>query len=611
MIKNNLLKINSILLLILFNLILFAYISEFDNSQQNQFNYNNINQIFTSSSAFIEIKNNSDFNLYANGGGNGTAQNPWIIENLSIVYDNLSYSGILISNTNDYFIIRNCSIIGCGGGIILTNAPNGIIINNTLSEIYLTPIYVYGNSDNTTIEENEIFNSIKSPAVSCILVDYSKNVSIIKNRIYNNTNYGESAIKYRDASDGLILSNIIYNNIFSGIKFGACNNMIVSNNTIYNNKVGIQPESSRNIRILYNQIYNNIKGIELNGINNSVCYNTIYNNSEVGINGIELTNFNISFNNFIENGVSDFLEYNKHIVLSLSNGIVNLNYYHSHRSPDNDKDGIIDNPYLVYDFANEKYFDLNPSANYYNYSQINYFTRPFIQMIDNESEYKGFTRGKIFLKWDNSILYSSQVDVSYSVWISNDNGSNWIRISNYIKNTTFLFDSNQYQDGFNYSIKILANNSFNQFSQFIISNINLLNNITAPKIIKPINGDTLKGLQLFEWSPAKVSLTINITYYLYYIIYDRKILLGITNSTQYLVNTTQIEDKIRYNIKFIVCAFFFDDIEICSEDIIVNISNYELLIFDKYLPHIILFIKITQIYIWKNNFKKIRREFDF
>lgn len=82
----------------------------------------------------IRIENNSDFSLYSFP-GNGTVDNPYIIENLSI--SNGSISNIVIINSSAHFIIRNFVLDGISGnytGISLTNVSNAQIINNSISK---------------------------------------------------------------------------------------------------------------------------------------------------------------------------------------------------------------------------------------------------------------------------------------------------------------------------------------------------------------------------------------------------------------------------------------------------------------------------------------------
>ncbi len=83
----------------------------------------------------ITITSNMDFVTYA-ARGDGTAGNPWIIENLDIDGTSYTQPGIEMSDTTDYFIIRNCAVHDSQGsnGITLNNVINGVVSD---SDIYL------------------------------------------------------------------------------------------------------------------------------------------------------------------------------------------------------------------------------------------------------------------------------------------------------------------------------------------------------------------------------------------------------------------------------------------------------------------------------------------
>ena len=83
---------------------------------------------------FIHINGNwttARTNLNWVQGGNGSWNDPYIIENVTI--DALgSGCGILIENSSDYFIIRNCTISNGSIGIKIEKAKNAKITNNKI-----------------------------------------------------------------------------------------------------------------------------------------------------------------------------------------------------------------------------------------------------------------------------------------------------------------------------------------------------------------------------------------------------------------------------------------------------------------------------------------------
>ena len=81
------------------------------------------------------INENTDFPTYANGTGNGSASNPWIIQDYYI--DSVpGADGILIDGTTEHFIIQNCTILNRDdtfSGIRIQTTVNGMVRNCTLN----------------------------------------------------------------------------------------------------------------------------------------------------------------------------------------------------------------------------------------------------------------------------------------------------------------------------------------------------------------------------------------------------------------------------------------------------------------------------------------------
>jgi parallel beta-helix repeat protein len=100
--------------------------------------------------------------------GSGTWGDPYVIEDITIDAQG-SGSGILIENTDEYFIIRNCTIYdvpdsysvstGYNAGIRLYDTNNGMIYNNTIYDTEYAGISLY-NADNNTIYENILYQNV-------------------------------------------------------------------------------------------------------------------------------------------------------------------------------------------------------------------------------------------------------------------------------------------------------------------------------------------------------------------------------------------------------------------------------------------------------------------
>ncbi|MBN1861367.1 MAG: right-handed parallel beta-helix repeat-containing protein [Candidatus Thermoplasmatota archaeon] len=165
----------------------------------------------------IQIIGNDQFTI-ENGvtGGSGTEEDPYIIENWIIENDGSASQGILINNTDVYFIIRNCIIRGFYSpeewlrGVIFSKVTNGLIQDSNISESAIgislesssfikiincscsdSPIYPEGygihiyKSINISISSTNCFNMCYG-----LNALYSHNISVRKSKFYNNIEYG-------------------------------------------------------------------------------------------------------------------------------------------------------------------------------------------------------------------------------------------------------------------------------------------------------------------------------------------------------------------------------------------------------------------------------------
>ena len=181
--------------------------------------------------------------------GQGTFNNPYIIEDLSI--DLLGGSiGILIENSGAYFMIRNCTIINVAqnhpyGSIKLMNTDNGAIINNTVTGSYYG-IYLQTSCNNNTIIKNNVIGN--SDTGIHIRID-SHNNKIIDNTIRNN---GWGGIYFYDnCDDNIISENYLENNDGRDIYFSTD----IDQNNITMNKV---LDSGNGVRVVHSDCNVNI-----------------------------------------------------------------------------------------------------------------------------------------------------------------------------------------------------------------------------------------------------------------------------------------------------------------------------------------------------------------
>ncbi len=162
----------------------------------------------------IRIDSNSDFSEKANSEGwkgNGSADNPYIIENYDIDGSDAGYC-IYIGNTTVHFIIRNCTVHHASGnswtyhwnsGIVLYDVENGVVDNNTVEYNTGSGIYVF-------------------------ISDYNR---ISNNTISSNSDYGI----YLDSSYNVVENNSIADNDW-GVYLSSSNNSL-SNNAFVNDSI--------------------------------------------------------------------------------------------------------------------------------------------------------------------------------------------------------------------------------------------------------------------------------------------------------------------------------------------------------------------------------------
>ncbi|MFX0103378.1 MAG: NosD domain-containing protein [Candidatus Hodarchaeota archaeon] len=142
----------------------------------------------------IFINQNSGMQSFINKSGNGTALDPYIIENYTIDAGG-SGTGIEIRNVDLYLIIRNCTIFNSGSGsldsgIYLYACSNITIINCTIYDNSIG-IFLYSGSDDNAIIDNNISNNNGSSSNGIgVRIEDSDYIKVERNRINNNGRYG-------------------------------------------------------------------------------------------------------------------------------------------------------------------------------------------------------------------------------------------------------------------------------------------------------------------------------------------------------------------------------------------------------------------------------------
>lgn len=396
----SLLKQNRIIMIMVIVILSISFCSINTNGKES--NKNDIKIIYDNP---IVIDGSKNFNLSKGViKGNGSYLNPYLIEGWNI--SNPNGHGIVIQNSDVYFIIRNCLIRNCHSGILFSNVSNGIIDCNfiTYNRIGI-----------------EFDGGVGSRACSYF--------NIISNNIicFNK----ENGIQFDHTLSGHHSGNIIkYNNITSnndyGISLDMCmgggdHNLVYGNNFIKNNLNGNK------------QAYNG-------GGNNSWNYNNEGNfwddwiDPDNDSNGIIDNPYLLGYSSYDNNEIKDnyplkhpikdagckkYLKRLPVIIINVStqNGTIPLNITFNGLAID--IDGYIENYY--WDFGDENFsYDQNTSNIYIkpgNYTVL-------FKVMDNEGHQKSdYVKIEVFSNDTDSDGYNDTIDSfpeNPSEWIDTD-----------------------------------------------------------------------------------------------------------------------------------------------------------------------------------------------
>jgi hypothetical protein len=191
----------------------------------------------------IEILGDDDF-VSQGWPGEGTSEEPYVIEGLYIMTYWSEPTGITIHDTRAHFKIRNCTIVDLddtvdGTGIDLLNVTNGAITNNTF------PLGLYG-----------------AYIQNCSLCSLSNN---------SFTQYSDGVVVV-ESTNLTIAQNLLTGTNVAMDLFSA-ELSVVTNNTIKGNAWGlILGSQSNNVTVSWND-FNNIINVENNGVENTVSEN--------------------------------------------------------------------------------------------------------------------------------------------------------------------------------------------------------------------------------------------------------------------------------------------------------------------------------------------------
>ena len=205
----------------------------------------------------IEIEGNDEFTA-ANGvtGGNGTSDDPYIIEGWEIIAT--SAAAIDIAFTTAYFIIRHCYFKAGVCGVLLYSVTHG-----TIDDIVVpagTPIGVYteGWASDLVIKNSTFTNDI------CLRLKNTNHVSV------SNCSITSSASLYAgvqlSSSNYVDLSNLSVKNGMAGILAVSSHYTTIKDCDVFSNYFGIDLIASKYVVMRNNTIYNNIYGFHMGSL---------------------------------------------------------------------------------------------------------------------------------------------------------------------------------------------------------------------------------------------------------------------------------------------------------------------------------------------------------
>jgi len=310
--------------------------------------------------------------------GSGTANEPYVIENLKIDAAGES-SAIFIGNTTAFLVIRDCDVYGSaydslpywyGGAITVYNATNIVIENNHCHDCES------GSGDGIDVLESDritVNNNTCSDVWWGISLTGSCNVTITNNTcsgnylgVYLYASSNNNTISNNNCSAnycGIDLESYSNDNVVLNNNLSCGNYSIYSwfsnNNTLSNNdcsgchNFAIYLNNTNDTSIEDNDLIGgNGYGIYLESSDrNTVSTNTIRGMTDYGVYIDISSDHNEFYCNLMLNNHGASSEYNSSYIQAYDAGTDNWgplgNYWSDWRSPDVNLDGIVDIPYVI------------------------------------------------------------------------------------------------------------------------------------------------------------------------------------------------------------------------------------------------------------------------
>ncbi len=304
----------------------------------------------------IFINGNTEF-APANGvvGGNGTAQNPYIIDGWLI--DTSSTNAITIKNTNAYFLIQNVKVQSTAHnvtGVVFDNISNGRLENSTVLDDFnglringSSGISISNNtfsdnpfsinlyaSSNISFTDNKIRNTVEG-----ITIYYSTNISLQRNIFGSSGVFIQGSTVAQFDSHNITLDNLVNGNpvyyykdcgpqtirdmTIGQLIVANCSQFEAENLRIENSTVGVEMAFVNNSLIAGGKIsLNSLYGIYLfSPMAVTVAGNDVSSNLGFGIRLESARNATVASNNIASNSEYGLFFYNSQGVRVYHNNI--------------------------------------------------------------------------------------------------------------------------------------------------------------------------------------------------------------------------------------------------------------------------------------------------
>lgn len=369
----------------------------------------------------------------------------------------LNLTDLLLCHNYDGLYLNQCNNSVLTNITTLSNSYQGVYIEYS-SEIDIEEVVCNSNQDGFSVASSHHISFINLILMKNDIGFYisKTNWSLVRNlyTVANNVSaaflYDSSIIQFENVT---AFRNGEINSWTPAIKIDRCESLALYKSQIFANNAwnGIEIINSRSLTFFKNLIYNNHPyGIYVrHSSSNWFYFNVFYNNSEFGLYiDYEYYSGSLVGRNFIYN--NDFITngwYGETQIYSNNwEENISYNFYDKHRLPDENADGIVDRPYLVYQESDIYLYDHYPLTLPYNAFDVHYLTSPIFTFPHRDYSLDPWEwqliqiNGTVTLQW-LAALDSMGHTPSYSIAYSQNWGANWTTLVSGLTDTSYTWDT--------------------------------------------------------------------------------------------------------------------------------------------------------------------------